>query len=49
MMTGDQQLEMLLQVRMRTREARLRKEDRRSVYRIQGWGDTVLNIPVVAT
>ena len=32
-------------VRMTTREARRRKEDRKSVYRIHGWGDTVLNVP----
>ena len=32
-------------VRMTSREARKRKEDRKSVYRIHGWGDTVLNVP----
>ena len=32
-------------VRMTTREARKRKEDRKSMYRIHGWGDTVLNVP----
>jgi hypothetical protein len=37
-----------LQVRMSGREARLRREDRKSVYRIHGWGDTVLNIPPAA-
>ena len=30
---------------MTTREARKRKEDRKSQYRIHGWGDMVLNVP----
>ena len=34
-----------MKVRMTTREARKRKEDRKSQYRIHGWGDMVLNVP----
>ena len=30
---------------MTTREARKRKKDRKSQYRIHGWGDMVLNVP----
>ena len=33
-------------VRMTEQEARLRKEDRRSPYRIHGWDGEILNIPV---
>jgi len=32
-------------VRMTDMESRLRKEDRRSVYRVHGWDNTILNIP----
>jgi len=35
-------------VRMSETEARLRKEDRRSPYRIHGWRNDILNIPKVA-
>ena len=35
-------------VRLSEHEARLRKEDRRSVYRIHGWDNTILNIPRAA-
>jgi len=36
-------------VRLSDHESRLRKEHRRSTYRIQGWGDTILDIPKVYT
>lgn len=36
-------------VRMPLREARRSREERRSMYKVQGWGDTVLNVPQAFT